>query len=155
MSKYFFVFGFILLIAFSNCSKKNRCHYVSLPNSLFFLLKKDGIRLPDSVLNNLKISYYENATTKYISDLGRAKEEGYNLGVMTTRLIGDISANKNIKQYFIEYSDGEKDTLNVDYEPPSISNGCHYNLIQVKFNGKEITPDLAITMQKVYTLEKL
>ena len=147
-----FLLAFLFLIAFSNCSKKNRCHYVSIPSSLFFLLKKDGSRLPDSVLNNLKMSYYENSTTEYVSDLGRATEEGYNLGVMTTRLIGDISADKNIKMYFIEYPNGEKDTLSVDYQPPSINNGCHYNLIQVKFNGKEITPDPAITMQKVYTL---
>lgn len=147
------------LIIFSlyiiSCSKSSKCHYDDIPNSLFFLLKKNGNKLPDSILNNLKLSYTEKGNKKYLVDFKRATEEGYDWGIVTTRLIGVMSADQNIKNFIIEYPDGSNDSLWVDYEAPSQKNSCHYLLKQVKFNNEIASPDSSITIQTVYLFNKL
>jgi len=150
------IFGFILLISIANCSKSksSNCQYVSPPNSLFFLLKKAGNRLPDSILNNLKLSYNESGNKKFLSDFVRATAEGYNLGVMTTRLIGIRSADQNIKDFVIEYPNGTTDTIYADYEPPSTNNNCLYLIKQIKYNNQISYPDPNIPQQTVYLFNK-
>ena len=100
-----FLLAFLFFIAFSNCSKTKKCHYTGVPHSLFFLLNKGGNRLPDSVLNNLKISYSENGQKLFVNDVERGiNEGGFNacdLGIITTRLIGFISAEHNIKSILL------------------------------------------------------
>ena len=153
-----FLLAFLFFIAFSNCSKSNRCHYTGMPNSFVFLLTENGKRLPDSILTGVKTSYFQNNQKLFLTDLRRGINENgfdaYGLGILSTRLIGIFSADKNIKNYFLEYPDGEQDTLFVDYVPPSPNNNCLYKLNQVRYNGKVILPDQSITQLKVYTLEK-
>jgi hypothetical protein len=122
------------------------------------LLTENGKRLPDSILTGVKTSYFQNNQRLFLTDLKRGIIENgfdaYELGILSTRLIGTFSADKNIKNYFIEYPDGKRDTLFVDYVPPSPNNNCLYILKQVKYNGKLIMPDPSITQLNVYTLER-
>jgi hypothetical protein len=140
-----------LLVSITNCSKsKSSCRYTTPPNSLFFLLKKAGNRLPDSVLDQVKMSYYLNGNKNYVMDLVRATGEGYNLGVLTTRSIGILSADKKIKDYYIEYANGSKDTLFADYEAPTPATNCVYHIKQVSYNSQTASTDPNITVQTVY-----
>lgn len=157
MTNFFQItFVSLLSLALVQCSKStsNSCRYTSPPDSFFFLIKKNNDRLPDSVLNGIRISYSENGARKYLTDLTRATEEGYALGVMTTRLIGIISADQVIKDFIIEYpSTYSNEPLHIDYQSPSKNNGCAYSLQQVNYNGHAVSPDPAITVQRVYLLE--
>lgn len=156
MSKFIFIICIIgLTIGFTHCTKsQNKCNYVSPPSSFFFLPKKNGNRLPDSILDNMKISYMANGSTTYVADLVRATGDGRDMGILTTRLIGILSADQNIKEFSIEFPDGTSDELYVDYEPPSPNNGCLYLISQIKYNGIVVQPDPAITEQTVYSFNK-
>lgn len=156
MLKYIFIlYSSLLTIGLTSCSKsQNKCHYVSPPRSFFFLLKKNGNRLPDSILDNIRIAYMKNGSKLYITDLVRATGDGREMGILTTRLIGTLSADNNIKPFSIEYPDGTVDDLFIDYSPPSLSNNCVYIINQIKYNGLVSQPDPTITMQTVYTFIK-
>lgn len=156
LKKQVLIFTCLLLsLCLINCSKSSsKCYWQSPPPSLFFLLKKSGNRLADSILNNLKLSYLESGTKKYVPDLKRATEDGYALGIMASRKIGILSADNHIKEFTVEYPDGSSDTLHVDFESPSPANGCYYNLKQVKYNNQLSYPDPTITIQRIYLFEK-
>ncbi|MFT3949394.1 MAG: hypothetical protein QM763_20690 [Agriterribacter sp.] len=142
--------------AFISCLKSSGsgCHYVDIPASLFFLPKHDGERLSDDVLNTITISYMDNGSKKKVTDVMRATEEGRALGVMTTRDIGALSADHNIKTFYIEYTSLPTDTIYVDYSPPNPSTGCIYARNLVKYNNQTVLPDPAITAQTVYVFNK-
>lgn len=146
-----------LLLTVSHCKKleKEKCTYVSPPASFFFLLKQSGNRLPDEELNNLKISYWEGGVKKYVSDLGRAGEDGYTLGVMSSRLMGLLSADQNVKAFTLEYGSGKKEALYVDYETAMPANNCVYTIREVRYNSQLVAPDPMISQQSVYLLSKL
>ena len=159
--KYFFLFltaGFV--IATSSCDKKQIGLQV-INNSLFFVIKTNNLRLPDSVLNNLKLYYFKNNVKTFVPDFVRATGEGYNLGVMTTRDIGNLSGDANIKAYYLEYQNSTKDTLSINYkhvnydEAKNNSCYCYYPLLEVKYNGVSAQLDSSITQQKVYKFNKL
>lgn len=144
----------VLAIGLQHCTKTKKCQYTSPPLSFFFLIKQGGNRLPDSVLDNTRIFYFENGIKKQLSDLVRATEEGRELGVLTTRLIGLLSADQNIKTFIIEYPVDPADTLYVDYVSPTPANNCLYSNNLVRFNNQVATPDPAITAQRVYVFNK-
>ncbi|HWR32976.1 MAG TPA: hypothetical protein VN451_05605, partial [Chitinophagaceae bacterium] len=108
----------------------------------------------------LKLSYFEAGQKKYLTDFSRATDQGYDLGIMTTRNIGSTSGDNNVKDYYLEYPNGAKDTLLVDYRHVSYNEAknnscyCYYPLEQVKYNGVVATPDPTITQQKVYRFDK-
>lgn len=144
---------FIIFCAliFSNCSKSSHCKYDSLPNSLFFQIKKNGIRLSDDELKYTKISYQEDNKTLYLNDIGRATDQAYPYGILNTRIIGIRSGNENIKNYTLELPDGSKYPLFVDYEgPDSRKDHCYYELKQVKFNGEIAVTDPQFQFQPIY-----
>jgi len=158
--KIYFLFlslGFAL-ISFT-CKKNLNGPYLP-PHSLFFLIKKGGSRLPDSTLDNMKLYYYQNGIKTYLSDFGRATEEGYNLGILTTRDIGLRSGNDNIKIFYLEYLYGQPDTLFADYRHLSTNEAkqdpcyCYYPIQQVKFNGQVTSTDPSITQEPVYIFYK-
>ena len=148
------------IIFITACSSSVISNVRLIPYSIFFKLIKNGNRLPDSVLDNLKLSYYQNGTKNYISDFIRCINEGgvnaRDLGFMTTNLIGVTSGNDNIKDYYIEYPNGTKDTLYVDYRHVSTADGekdscfCLYPLKQLKFNGLIPQIDTTIKIQTIY-----
>ena len=165
--KKILLFLFIIVSIFSCKKKESACPVFwgyLLPHSLAFIIKNSGQRLPDSILNNLKLSYYNMGIKKYISDFSRGTNEqeikGYDLGIMGTRDIGFKSADNNIKNYYIEYPNGNIDTLFVDYrhysacEADTSSCGCSYPMYVVKYNDKNVVLDTAITVLPVYIFNK-
>lgn len=160
MKRYLFLLLSVSALTSSTCKKDFGGPYIPA-HSLFFLIKKGGARLPDSILNNMQLYYYQGGSKKYLSDFTRGINEGgfqaYDLGIQTTRNIGYISGNENTKDYYLEYPDGSLDTLFVDYRHLSESDAkndpcyCYYPLREVKFNGQVAATDPSITVQKVYS----
>lgn len=140
-----------------SCRKRKGALIV--PDSLFFVIKQNGLRLPDSVLNNMKLYYFKFGNKIYMPDFIRGSEDGYNLGVQTTRQIGHVSGDDNIKDFYLEYASGDIDTLYVDYQyigeaaydHPCY---CYYPMGVVKYNGNIASPDPSITQQRVYRFDK-
>lgn len=117
----------------------------------FFQIKINGEILPDSVLNNLKISYIQNGTKKYISDLGQAVDYYANMGIMTTRSIGSMG----VQSYNLEYNNGfATDTLFADYSSETPSTNCQYLLRQIKFNNITVVGATTFSYQPVYVFYK-
>lgn len=151
------------LMLFNRCSKKQDCpvfwgYQVPLP--LYFRVVQNNQRLPDSVLDHLKLSYNKDSKKQYISDFGRAGAEGYGLGVLLTREIGLRSGDDKIKDYYLEFPNGEVDTLYVDYKSltpcEAVKSGscCLYLLKSVKFNRVEASYDPSIEKLPVYLFTK-
>ena len=165
-SKYSVLFGsFIFLALFGTCNKKDPLGPQVINYSLFFLIKENGARLSDSVLNDMHLYYYENGVKKYMSDFSRCINEGgfqaHDLGIQATRDAGWISADKNIKTFYLEYPDGSADTLYIDYRHVSYNEAvrnscyCYYPLQSVKFNGKVPDIDSSVLMyEPVYLFIK-
>jgi hypothetical protein len=155
MSKQIFIlqsFVFVSLLFFS-CSKytKGACQFYNPPSALFFLLKKDGQILPDTILQNVKLSYYVNGVKSYIPDLSEATDFYAGQGILATRDIGFLS----IKTYYLEYPNNwNTDSLYVDYIAPSISTNCLYILDTVKFNTQLAPIDTTFKYEPVYVLNK-
>ena len=106
-------------------------------------------------MDSVKISYFDNSSKKYLSDLSYAIDYYANKGILTSRKIGSSSGNMEIKTYYIEYpSNLKKDTIFVYYNKPSINNGCVYRLAAVKFNTKVAVID-TFKYQPVYLFEKM
>ena len=156
--KFYCVLIILSISWIAACSKRKGPQVV--PASLFFIIKQNGIRLDDNTLNDMKLYYFRSGIKTYVSDFLRATEEGYNLGVQTTRTIGDISADENIKDYYLQFPNGDLDTLIVDYkhvnDREAFNNSCYcyYPLQSVKYNGTVALPDPSITQQKVYRFDK-
>ena len=158
----------IALVSFAfisfSCSKSRGKGPQVVPTVLFMVIKTNGVRLDDNNLNTLKLFYFKNGVKTYLSDFMRGVNEGgfnaFDLGVQGTRKIGDISADENIKDYYLEFQNGDIDTLFVNYrhlnENDAFSNSCYcyYPLEQLKFNGTVCSPDSTITQQKVYKFDK-
>jgi hypothetical protein len=111
-------------------------------------------------LNSIKLFYYKDVTKVYVNDFIRGSEEGYNLGVLTSRDIGSKSGDEGIKDFYLEYTGGDIDTLFVDYKKLNQVDACNhpckcnYPLESVKFNGIEAIVDTTIKVQKVYLFNK-
>lgn len=148
----------------SSCNKKDPLGPQIINNSLIFVLKKNNNRLPDSILNNIKMYYYTNGQKIRMSDLERGIDEGTflanSLGILATRNIGATSGDDNIKSYYLEYPNGTQDTLFVDYRHVSYNEAvnnncyCYYPLIEVRYNGQVAPIDTSISAQKVYLFKK-
>lgn len=99
--------------------------------------------LPDATLNATKLYYFSSQTIKeYVGDFGRASGSGYQWGILSTTDVASLSANDNIKYYYLEFPDGDIDTLFVNYQQISDEeardNDCFCNTPQigVTINGK-------------------
>ncbi len=150
--------SFILLSM--SCSKNRRLGPQVIPASLFFVIKTNGVRLDDNTLNTMKLYYFNNGIKTYISDFQRGTGDGFALGVQTTRNIGDVSADQSVKDYYLEFQNGDIDTLFVDYRHLNENDAfndpcyCYYPLREVKYNSVTASPDPTITQQKVYLFNK-
>jgi hypothetical protein len=90
---------FILCVLSCSFTRKPETSPNVMANSLFFLLNENNFKLPDSKLNQLKISYIKQGNKIYVEDLIRKTVDGYDLGVMTTRSVAFVSADDNIKNF--------------------------------------------------------
>lgn len=163
--KYLLFFSLVPLFFAASCGKDKKIGPQTIPSSLGFVVKKANVRLPDSIINNVKLFYFKNGVKTYMNDFIRGINEGpfaaYDLGVQTTRNIGFTSADDNIKNYFLEFANGDIDSLVVDYrhlgENDAFRNPCYcyYPLEQVSYNGRIALPDSTIIQQKVFKFNKL
>ena len=157
----------LIFICFSlvavKCTK-SRSGPQDIPRSFFFLIKKNNVRLEDNTLNNTKMYYLKDGAKMYVSDFTRAINGGelnaYDLGIQTSFRIEDISANENIKNFYLEYPNSDVDTLFIDYKRLSEKEAfnhpcyCYTPLEQVKYNGITVLPDSNIKQQTVYRFDK-
>jgi hypothetical protein len=137
---------------------------LQVPNSLIFIIKKNGIRLDDSLLNLSRLFYLKNNQRVYVNDFSRGVNEGgfnaYDLGILASRDVGLISGNESIKDFYLELPNSDIDTLFVDYrhysqcEADTSACYCLYPRLQVKYNGQVATYDPTITQQQVYLFNK-
>lgn len=147
-------------LLFFICACEEREGPLVIPNPVFFLIKESGTKLPDSTQKGIKLFYLKGNTKNYVSDFERGADGFDTLGIFTSRNIGLTSGNENIKDYYLEYPNGDIDTLFVDYrhvsEKEAFKNSCYcyYPLEEVRFNGRKAEPDPSITMQKVYLFQK-
>ena len=136
------------IIMFSSCTRTSVSPCLSYdvfrPPSIFaFDIKHKNILIADSVLNALKLFYKSNGGNIYVSDFQRRIAEYYPLGIMVTQEIGFKSADNLIKDYYLEFPNGDIDTLYVDYrhytpcEADTSSCRCTYPLIKVIYNNHE------------------
>lgn len=156
----------ILAISLFKCNCYKDCAFgtYDIPHSLIFVVKKDNNRLEDSILDNMKLFYYKNGMKLYISDFSRSKNEGQyyfrDLGLQGSLDIGFKSSEDNIKDYFLEYPNGDIDTLFVDYKSLSQKEACEHPcrcccpLERMKFNSKVVSIDSSIKVQTVYIFNK-
>jgi hypothetical protein len=151
---------FIICILVFSCKRKPEFGPNVIPNSLFFLLTESSNRLPDSILNSIKISYIKQGNKYYINDLIRATGSGYDIGVMTTRSVAFVSANDNIKNFNIEYYDGSSDDLFIDYIKLDLESAkknscfCYYPRNDIRFKNTSAILDSNIKEQQVYRFNK-
>lgn len=133
-------FAFALLISCSSmllvtCGKNsNTCHWAAEPPDFIFQINHNGKIIPDSILNEIKISYYQNGIKKYIPDLGTATDTNYiNRGLMGSREIGTFEN----QTFFLEYSNGFAiDTLIVNNLLPTPATNCQYKVKQIRFDNQ-------------------
>jgi hypothetical protein len=149
------------------CSKYEKCAFGTylVPHSLIFIIKTDNQRLSDATLDNMKLFYLKSNSKFYINDFYRSTNEGeykfYDLGLQGTRDIGLKSGDEEIKEYYLEYNNGDLDTLFVDYKKLNQEDACNhvckcnYPLELVKFNGKVAIRDSSIKIQKVFIFNKI
>ena len=144
---------------FFSCSKfsDEGCHYVSIPNSLILILKKDGQIVHDSILQNTKLFYLVKDSIKFVTDFSIATDSNYsNDGFVLTRTIGFLSGIDTIKTYYLKYPNNwSTDTLFVDYTEPSLATDCAYILHPVKFNNQLAPVDTSFHFDSpAYVLNK-
>ena len=150
------------ILVSGSCRKRKGALIV--PDSLIFIIKQNGQRLDDNTLNNMKLYYWKAGVKTYMNDFVRGINEGtfnaFDLGVQTTRQIGNVSGDDKIKDFYLEFQSGYIDTLYVDYQyigeaaydHPCY---CYYPMGVVKYNGVIASPDPSITVQKVFRFDKL
>ncbi len=105
-----------------------------------------------------------NAINRYLPDFTRAKNtnslNGYDLGLVGTLDIVYKSSDNNIKDYYLEFPNGDIDTLFVDFrrltscEANISACKCLFPLNAVKYNGRTATLDSSLIAYKVYLFNK-
>ena len=149
----------LFLVLFFSCSKytKGQCEYLSIPNSLILILKKNGQIVPDSILQKTKLFYLVKDSIKFVTDFSISTDSNYfNMGFIGTRTIGFLSGDDSIKSYYLEYPNSwSTDTLFVDYTAPFLVTDCVYILHPVKFNNQLAPVDTSFHFDSpVYILNK-
>lgn len=155
MAKIIFIFIIPIFLYSCKKSKSSKCYYSGPPPTFFFTIKQNGQILPADVLNNIKVSYFEEGIKKYVNDIYQATNYYANKGVLTTRTAGILSADHNIKTFFIEYPKNiSTDTVQLDYETYKPSNNCLYTVKQVTLNNVVSVINTFFQYQPVYLFSK-
>lgn len=149
-----------------SCGKlKSGYDIYKVPHTTYFVIKRDNHRLPDSILDNMKMSYYQAGSKKYVTDFGRAIDENGSTearesGIQVTRNIGFSSSKEGIKDYYLEYPNNTRDTLYVDYNYLDDDDAyndpckCNYPFRAIQFNGQVPGIDSLYKFARVYILNK-
>lgn len=129
---------------FYSCKDESLCKWDNMPNSLALRIFKSGIAVSHEDLRKCRLSYYDKGTKKYISDFSPFNIEvsQQNTGLITTRSVGTLSADSNIKTYYIEYpNEWSIDTLRVDYLPRTQATNCLYLQNEIRVNKQPASID--------------
>ena len=129
-----------------SCRKNHKdcTQYVRSPVTLFEIRQSGKFISDSTILSEIKISYSQNNTTKYLSDL--TVSDTIMTGtvvnrVITSTSISSVSADGNTKIFYIEYPENRNvDTLYLDYSTPSNKTNCHYIFGSIMFNNQ--IPDI-------------
>lgn len=143
---------FLSIISLQSCQVQSLDRQMEriypLASAFTFVVKENGKRLTDSVLDGAKLTYYEFGQTKYVNDFRRADQYyGFEEGVMDTQEISIVSGVKKVKNFLLVYPDGTFDSLyvNIDYltEEEALANACRclYPIKEIRFNNKIATVD--------------
>ena len=103
--------------------------------------------LPGSVLDQIELYYFQYNIKKQVPDFGRAPGSGYQAGILYSKDIVSLSANDQVKDYYMKFPDGDIDTFYVDYQLVSEEDGraetcsCVKPLRRLLFNGKPLPLD--------------
>lgn len=130
------------LVTFASCKKDNR----GLKNPQPLLLKPmhNGAILSDAELNKITLTYHITLTSTHkepVADFGRAPGTGYQEGLLYSADVAALSAEDDVKQYYLQFADGSIDTLTINYQSISESeardNPCFCKLpqISIKINN--------------------
>lgn len=162
--KYYFVFLICPVFFQSSCYDNCAFSIYQIPYPLVLSIRENGVRASDEVLDNVKLSYFEMGNKFFIKDFQRGSNDGpykyYDLGLMGSIDIGIVSGEQNIKTYFLEYNDGDIDTLLVNYKYLSASEACDdqckclYPLQEIKFNNKNPPIDSSVLTERAYILNR-
>jgi hypothetical protein len=153
----------LFLISISACfvrckkSNNNTCKYVAMPSSLILKISKSGIPVTDIILSNCKLNYLEANEKKYVTDFTLSQDvANQNKGLIASRLIGNLSADKGIKTFYLEYPNGwTTDTLYVDYLPHTPATNCLYIQNPLQCNGQLSSIDNSFQFDSpVYKINK-
>jgi len=169
-----------LLLESLSC-KKSDCDWDSPPNILYFIIKENGKPLEYGSLSEVKMYYLRNGIkitnpndidtspnspilddTKFIYYGSKNDPKLENSGVLANGY-ADFVSTLDIKTWYIEFPDGNIDTLFLETTKLSCEeaklNRCYCNLpfTKVIFNGrivKEATEIQTTNMKPVYCFEK-
>lgn len=103
--------------------------------------------LAGSVLDQIELYYFHHNVKRQVPDFGRAPGSGYQAGILYSKDIVSLSANDQVKNYYLKFPDGDIDTLYVDYEWVSEDEGrkeactCVKPLRSFLIDGKPVPLD--------------
>lgn len=162
-----FLLGILCILVIILCSMKctkERCSSILVAHHVLMQLKKGGVDLPDSVKKGVKLFYYVDTDKRYLNEL-KIIDMPTNLNYMHGKVldapyIGDFSATKNIKNYYLEYANGNIDTLFLDNQIVSCEDGlkdictCVYPVKNFNYNGKLAKLDTSVKWEIIWILDK-
>ncbi len=154
--KFFIVIIALLIFQVTvSCNKTNRCTYDSPPPTpLFFKVKKNSKSLSGST-DSLKLYYITNGQKKYLTDLFQATGVLLNKEILGSSTIPILSADKDIKIFYIEYTNNwSTDTLFYDNLTFSPNTNCQYLLNAIKYNSQIPLTDTTFKYPLVYIFNK-
>lgn len=177
---------FLILMTISACEheKRDDCFVNIPPNILFFQIKENGQKLNDSVSSKIRIFYIhsnvikvygnwdpnsgfppEGDDTSFVYPASRYTNIPDSLGVLAAPHTeqGYSNFKNSIKFWYIEYPDGDIDTLQFESTKlncdDALANRCHcvYPYTKVIFNGKiapEVTDIQTVDGKPIFLFEK-
>jgi|GEM_PF-6848678 len=154
------IIALILLLSVS-CTTKKISPYYQAPHVFRFMFKDSlGIgKITNPHDTDISIFYSFDNKKNYIDDfLVYENPDTPNQYQFSTRDIATISSNQQVKNFTIEFADGQTGNLYVDVE--RIDNGgddacmCRFPYREVRYNGKKIEPYKDLQGYDVYVFEK-
>ncbi|MFT4062601.1 MAG: hypothetical protein QM642_09630 [Edaphocola sp.] len=168
---------FVVCMVFAACKQAvicGDCWIIQPVRDTYFKIFRNGQVFNDSMLSCTKLYYkdggktisdpgYDDTSFMYVAYSYFGAEEFRNSNIAMFRYLVSISINEGIHDFYLQYPDGDIDTLWVTGERVSNEQGkkercyCTTPLRELKFNGKDAVEDTSIHLsdgQPVYIFEK-
>ncbi|MEI6582724.1 MAG: hypothetical protein WCO43_03945 [Chitinophagia bacterium] len=167
------LFGLVVFVLVS-CKKYSDSDcpsppYFIPPESLFFQVRQNSKKLDNYSLDWSRLFYIKNSQRFYLEkrDFKRAVNDlssnymAYDSGVLVAGWsVALLSADDNIKIFYLEYPNGNIDTIGIDYrhynncEIDTSRCKCIYPRFDIKFNGNTAYTNKIVTDQQIYIFNK-